>query len=143
MRLLKWFLPFFLLVFALSACTKSSPTPASTAVPTQQNYPVPSVNRPTQGTYPIPNDVQPTSASSSSSLYPPPSGTPQQVDWPTAKASIVNGFVYKIDQAANLEVTLYLKDGSVQVATEPAKDDIKAAITECGAFCSAITINNK
>ncbi len=59
--------------------------------------------------------------------------------WSEVQGFLGAGMVAKVTERSNLEVVIYMTDGTKKIALEPAKDAIYAAIEECGTPCAQIT----
>ncbi len=128
----------FVLVLFLAACNTSSPTPAHVPPTTETTQPYPAP----QGTQAYPAPIQQNVVTGSSG-YPAPNGQTSNVEWKAALDSINGLMTYRIEQSKDLKVTLFMKDGSTQVTSEPAFDDVRKVVQQCGNPCEYIEIVDK
>lgn len=62
------------------------------------------------------------------------------VSWSEALAILNSGEVDGVAQTHDLEVELFLKDGTTITTKEPVIDDIFKEVTKCGNVCEGITL---
>jgi hypothetical protein len=89
---------------------------------------------------PLPVASPPPAVTGPPSSMPPTDPSVRRVTWEEAKGLITGGMVTQAFQSHALEVTLYLKDGTKVVTTEPQIDEVMRVIRACGAPCANIMI---
>jgi hypothetical protein len=120
----------------LAACSPSAPAS------TPEAQPQPATSEP--NAYPAPQEAYPPPAQAIPAYnpYPGPSeGVTNYIEWSAAESAILAGQVAQVYQADTMHVTLVLKDGSVQLAKEPALDEVFKVIDTCGDACKDIQRN--
>jgi len=119
----------------LGACVSQSVTPSAP----QPSYPPPELSPTiTSGGYPSPQPL----TTQDGGGYPGPI-EPATITWEIAKQLILEGGVLTIEQHADLNLYLALKDDRIFQTIEPMFDDVVRLIDQCGEKCKDTHVTNK